>query len=57
MLILKLLIGGLVLALLIGIAVMSWRVFSEAEQVSSELQELQDALEQAFWERSRLNGN
>lgn len=57
MLILKLLIGGLVLALLIGIAVMSWRVFSEAEQVSSELQELQDALEQAFWERSRLSGN
>lgn len=57
MLILKLLIRGLVLALLIGVAVMSWRVFSEAEQVSRELQELQDALEQAFKERSRLNGN
>jgi hypothetical protein len=57
MLLLKLLVGGLVLALLTWMAVLFCRVFGEAEQVSSELQELQDALEQAFKERSRLNGN
>lgn len=57
MVFLKLIVGGLALALLTWVSVLSCRVFGEAEQVSSELQELQDVLEQAFKERSRLNGN
>ena len=48
MLLLKLLIGGLILALLTWVSVLAWNTFSGAEQVSDELQELQDALKQAL---------